>query len=1031
VRLQVKLFGTPEVLQDGGRLAFPLKKTEGLFYYLLLNKSAPRERISSMFWPDRDESSASNNLRNSIYMLRKMFSYDAILSDKRVIAFNPDIVCATDLDCLDEVADPVFPDLRRYEQEFLAGFEILECDGFTVWLRDMRLSVEERFLERLRERIGRCYDSEDKQELLRSLELIVSRDAADENFVLELMELHASEGRLPKALRVYQEYERRLKEDLGIAPSERARTFHANLAAQTLSVPLEERCQDIGDFFFGREAELLALASFLEGREGQKSRCVNIHGEPGVGKSVLARQFARRMEYAQPLILTAKAYDIGDKYFFSPWYDVVRDLNAKFDLGALDIDPIKLSLLSATFPGTFEKRLLTVNYEITSVFKVPSPVLLAHILAEVFLKIRKSGGVLLILEDIQWFDEMSMHLLVALLATVGSSTTIVTTSRSKPGRRMRNMIENMNLRGETELLTLELLPFSLEDSSGFLEAVLSPKTFSVLDMQRIYDQTYGLPLFLAEVASSIRTGGGQQGIQEKIHNVLDWRFSDLPPEQREVLELVSVFSSGVSFDDLAAIMGVDRLVLSKRVGQLTSRGTLIEENDEAGNIRLLFRHACLRDFFYDGVGQVRRRELHRRLVEYLEGFYDSDIWDPTLSTALCYHLHCAAMPVKELDFMLREMRTQVMLNHELFPPLDDEQLKRTQGILGGKAETMSRLDGLKTLLFNLDRKRVEMREYLNLEATILELQGGYMIGWGQYPEGLQAVHRGLELARGNEFTRIHLNCLKHLCYYGIQTEDADFLDAQGQEMLFVARECGDIVCQGTAKRFIGVALQLQGDFDRAETVLQESSDLFAQMGYGGHLYTLGVLAAQSYIGEIRHWRGDLEGALKSFRACIDACVSSGLSWGLGLFCSKAGNAAFDMGDRELAEKYVHKSIRLFEKGQGGRSGSIAHSLRAILDAEAGAYARALSAMQASENLCIPIKKRSWMAVHYTACYCVKKELEHGLPRGFSQSDSDAEAHEALSAFLPDPSQAYAQKAVVLARELHIAPKLIFFSDFLM
>ena len=92
-----------------------------------------------------------------------------------------------------------------------------------------------------------------------------------------------------------------------------------------------------------------------------------------------------------------------------------------------------------------------------------------------------------------------------------------------------------------------------------------------------------------------------------------------------------------------------------------------------------------------------------------------------------------------------------------------------------------------------------------------------------------------------------------------------------------------------------------------------------------------------------------------------------------------------MGDRELAEKYVHKSIRLFEKGQGGRSGSIAHSLRAILDAEAGAYARALSAMQASENLCIPIKKRSWMAVHYTACYCVKKELEHMVSQGASPS----------------------------------------------
>lgn len=1024
--MQVKLFGTPEVCLNGERISFPLKKTEGLFYYLLLNESASREQISSMFWPDRDESSASNNLRNSIYMIRKMFSHDAVLSDKRLISLNPELRRTLDLERLDDVADPAFSEIRHYAQEFLSGFEILDSDGFTTWLRNLRLSVEERFLERLKERIGRCYDSGDRAELSRALTLMVSRDASDESFVLELMDLHASEDRLPKALRVYRDYERRLRDDFGIAPSERAQAFYAKLSAQSPAVSPGARCRDIGEFFFAREAELIALEAFLEGEEGGHSRCVNIHGEPGVGKSMLARQLVRRLGRSPTLTFVAKAYDIGDKYFFSPWYDVVRELNAKYDLGTLDIDPIKLSLLSATFPGTFEKRLLTVNYEITSVFKSPSPVLLAHILSEIFQRLGNGGRVLLILEDIQWFDEMSMHLLVALLATAGPAVAVVSTSRSKPGRRMRNMIENMNLKGETELLTLELLPFSLEESSGFLESVLDTETFRTLDMQGIYGQTYGLPLFLAEVASSIRSSGGQQGVQEKIHNVLAWRFADLPSEQKEVLELVSVFSSGASFEALAAVLGVGRLVLSDRVRQLTSRGTLLEEEDEGGNIRLRFRHACLRDFFYDDVGQVRRRELHRLLAEYLEKLYDPEVWDPSLSAALCYHLHRAAMPVKELEFMLSEMRTQVMLNHELFPPLDDVQLKRTQGLLGGKAETTSKLENLKTLLFNLDRNRVNVREYMKLEALILELQGGYMIGWGQYPEGLQAVRRGLELARRHEFERTHLNCLKHLCYYGIQTEDAEFLEAQGQEMLFVSRECGDEICQGAALRFIGVAHQLQGDFDRAEAMLRESSAHFSKLAYGRAPHNLGILAAQSYIGEIRHWQGDLEGALDVLRNCIDSCLESGLSWGLSLFYSKAGSAAFDMGDRDLAWRYVNESIRLFEKGQGGRSGSIAHSLRAILDAEAGRYARALASIQASENLCIPIRKRSWMAVHYAACCCVRQALE----RGEATSPSDPDSRASLLGFLPESSTFYAQKAAALAAELRILPKVRFFSRLL-
>jgi tetratricopeptide (TPR) repeat protein len=279
---------------------------------------------------------------------------------------------------------------------------------------------------------------------------------------------------------------------------------------------------------------------------------------------------------------------------------------------------------------------------------------------------------------------------------------------------------------------------------------------------------------------------------------------------------------------------------------------------------LQFRHSRLRDFFYENIPIVRRRELHRLLAERLEKVGEPTYWDPSFSAAVCYHFALASMPEKELDFMLRGMRMHVMLNHELFPALDDGQLAQTNGALSGKAETLSRLHEVKKLLSDLDKKHISSGEYLKMEATILELEGGYKIGWGQYEEGLQAIRRGLALTASGTLELIRLNCLKHMCYYGIQTEEAAVLHKYGEEMFLLARKYGNEVYQGMALRFLGVAAQLTGNMEKAEKILKESVDLFEKISDRGCNYTLSLLAAWSYIGEIRHWIGELDQALKIF-----------------------------------------------------------------------------------------------------------------------------------------------------------------------
>jgi tetratricopeptide (TPR) repeat protein len=234
-------------------------------------------------------------------------------------------------------------------------------------------------------------------------------------------------------------------------------------------------------------------------------------------------------------------------------------------------------------------------------------------------------------------------------------------------------------------------------------------------------------------------------------------------------------------------------------------------------------------------------------------------------------------------------------------------------------------------------------------------------------------------------------------------------------MFLLARECGNEVYQGMALRFLGVAAQLTGNMEKAEKILKESVALFEKIGGRGRNYTLSLLAAWSYIGEIRHWMGGLDQALKIFEYCIENCHKANLSWGLSLFYSKAGNVAFDMGLEEEAQRHISQSINLFEQGQGGRSGSIAYSLRAVFDARTGRYTQALQAMQRAENLCMPINKRSWIAVHYTAAYKIKKLLE--------KSPSVKIEAAPLNDFLSESSFAYAEKAICLCEDLRILPKL--------
>ncbi|MDO9544925.1 MAG: hypothetical protein Q7J00_07050, partial [Synergistaceae bacterium] len=68
--IKIQIIGTPSIEVDGEILHLPLKKAEAMIYYLAIEGRSDREKLTWLLWGAKDESSAHNNFRNALYLLR-------------------------------------------------------------------------------------------------------------------------------------------------------------------------------------------------------------------------------------------------------------------------------------------------------------------------------------------------------------------------------------------------------------------------------------------------------------------------------------------------------------------------------------------------------------------------------------------------------------------------------------------------------------------------------------------------------------------------------------------------------------------------------------------------------------------------------------------------------------------------------------------------------------------------------------------------------------------------------------------------
>ncbi|MDR1482966.1 MAG: AAA family ATPase [Synergistaceae bacterium] len=969
--LKLYLLGEPRAEYAGERLSFPIRKALAMLLYAANKGRASREELALLLWGGSGGGRSSNNLRNAVYLLRGMLP-ENFFADRRYVWVEGH---ATDLDEVSLLSDTGIDIEECLFEEPLCGLDGLGTAEFDEWLSFARESIRRGIADKLRERVGLCYERAMTDVLVKSLVALLRLDPFDEDSVLELMDAHYNAGCAAAAVSCFKSYQERLRSEIGISPSARAIGFFRKLAARGSDMSGEKR---LGEFFCCREKEIGEILSFVSG-DREETRFIFINGEAGVGKTALVRRAIELTSVESSDVFTANPCVVGEKFPYSSWSGIASQIKSRLAERGAAADRAAARLLSMVFYDFPEEGPADARQRMGPPPE-PNPVNIAMALRTLIESVSGARRPIFVLEDLHWFDPQSLLLLRSFLSEISLPATVYLTSRPEAALSVIGMLYGIRPSARDrrdKILEIQLAPLSSEDTLRLCRAFLSDSVISHRGEEYFTKKSEGLPLLLVEMLRILQDNQDANCFAG-LRGLIMSRLDNISPLQRGVMEILSVFGHCATPADIALAMGLHEEDLAAAIEDLLSRRLVFEapEKRDGGRFSIDFSHSNVRECVYDSIPGIRKRELHSRAADGLNTRYSPHEWNPGLSAELRYHFTKAGRGLDVLRQHLREMGFHVTLNHVLFPLARDEVLLSCRLPFSGREETERRIDLVRGLIREMSAGG-DCPELIVMEAWHLEIWGGYLINWGEYRAGMRLLGRALGIAGRRRAAEIRLHCLEHVGHYFLQTDNAPKLFQIGRKILRTAKSAGADPHIGLALRFIGMSKLIERDFAAAERIFTRSADVFEDLSHAGRDYTLNLLAPLCYIGEMRQWSGAPDAAMEIFTRCIDICSKIGLFWGRSHFHAHAADAALDKGDWDEAYRHIDAGTALFESSNGGHCGSLLYSMKAICDAKRGNSGGAADSLKKS-NFLSAIGKRTWLAPHLMAKAWLAQMLENGV-----------------------------------------------------
>ncbi|ORA49013.1 adenylyl cyclase [Mycolicibacterium chubuense] len=373
----------------------------------------------------------------------------------------------------------------------------------------------------------------------------------------------------------------------------------------------------------GREAELRRLAAVVE--NGGEAHLVAVAGSPGVGKSRLIEEFARRATNAgAAVVLTGCDAHSMPVAFLA----LSRVLRAMFGVDDLGSDDARERVLEQLPMRSTDAQIL---FEAMGLTDGTWPALHVgadgrrHRLAETMRRFvrRHAGPVVIVIEDVHWVDAASEAVLADFVAGPNPTSAILVVTHRPEYRGV--------LRRQGQLtVTLEPLDGSLTVDLAL--NLLGRDDAVRLLATRIAGAAGGNPYFVEEIVRDLAGRGvlaggrgdyrlvgdvgdvGDIGVPVTVQAVLAARIDRLEPAAKEVLNAAAVIGTRFDRDTLEVLASGG---LAAQLAELVAT-ELIDQTEFTPRQRYCFRHPLVRTVAYESQMSTHRARAHRQLASAIE-----------------------------------------------------------------------------------------------------------------------------------------------------------------------------------------------------------------------------------------------------------------------------------------------------------------------------------------------------------------------------------------------------------------------------
>jgi DNA-binding SARP family transcriptional activator/tetratricopeptide (TPR) repeat protein len=614
--------------------------------YLVVNhhRVVGREELMEHLWRDPDPQRVSASLSQTLSRLRQVLGRERLerlpggalqlRGPMRVDIVHAEQVLKDGRLAYDRGEWASAYDAARRVSAEVAG-RVLAGDE-ADWLEEVRRAVDEVALEALELQASAALRMGEWGEALAAARKAVSGTGLRQSAWALLIEAQARHGDVADATRTYDELRRRLLEESGVTPNEELIELHRLVVTGELTrdVPASRDrpvafppvllLEGSEGQFVGREDALGRLRErYTHAREG-KRQFVLLRGEPGIGKTRLACEFAWESYQDGAIVL----YGRSDAETLVPYQPFVIAIEHYVDecgddalvreLGA------ELSELSRLFPGL--ARRMPQLQEPLSVEPEMRRFRLFNAVATVLVFVARERPAVLILDDLQWADASTALLLRHTVQQVHAVKLLIlgTLRDDQPCRseqladfiaRPQHRIERISLGGLDKAETAALV--MARQGRGATENAVGA----------LLRATGGNPLFLEETLMSLGESDRSAdevsenavrlaGVSESAEQVIKRRVQRLTDTTQRVLADASVVGAEFDVRVVEAVAEAPAGQVDQSLGEAKA-ASLVRAVPDAEQ-RLSFSHALVREALLEGELPARRRRLHHRIGEALE-----------------------------------------------------------------------------------------------------------------------------------------------------------------------------------------------------------------------------------------------------------------------------------------------------------------------------------------------------------------------------------------------------------------------------